>query len=268
MSRPISLPAAAPQRSNGRPGTVVDGVVPGREDAAERLLARVAAVDSDPRTKRGSMLAWTIEREIVRRGWPVGTVLGSEAELLGRYGVSKSALREAVRILESRMVARMKRGRGGGLIVAEPDITTVTDATALFLEYKGVRAAAIFDVRTILELHSTELAARTIDEAGIQLLRDVVRQEEDRAAADMPFHSHDFHIAVASLSGNDVLHLFVTGLTRLTRERAVLPAEVKREAAEVHRAHAAIADAITRGDAALARHRMQVHLSAVASYLP
>lgn len=257
MSRSIS-PAAA----------LAATLLSGPEDAADRLRSRVAAVDSDPRTKRGSMLAWTIEREIVRRGWPVGEVLGSESELLARYGVSKSALREAVRILESRMVARMKRGRGGGLIVAEPDITTVSDATALFLEYKRVEAPAIFDVRTILELHATELAARTIDEGGIQLLRDVVLQEEERAATDMPFHSHDFHIAIASLSGNDVLHLFVAGLTRLTRERAVLPAVVKREAAEVHRAHAAIADAVTRGDAALARHRMQVHLAAVASYLP
>jgi DNA-binding FadR family transcriptional regulator len=230
--------------------------------------ARRAGSGQDPRTKRASVLALAIERDIVRAGWPVGAVIGSEAELLACHRVSKAVLREAVRILESRMVARMQRGRGGGLIVAEPDVATVADATALFLEFKRVGVDSIFDARTILELHCTELAAQKIDETGITTLRAILDEETAAEPTAMPVHSHNFHIAVAELSGNEVLCLFVTGLTRLTRERAVLPASVSREAAEVHHAHAAIADAITRGDAALARHRMQVHLRAVATYLP
>jgi DNA-binding FadR family transcriptional regulator len=229
---------------------------------------RQPASDHDPRTKRASLLALDIERDIVARGWPVGEVIGSETDLLGSYRVSRAVLREAVRVLESRMVARMQRGRGGGLIVAEPDITTVSDATALYLEFKRVGADSIFDARTVLELHCTELAARNIDEAGIRLLRSLMDEESAADPATMPVHSHDFHIAVSRLSGNDVLSVFITALTRLTRERAVLPASVAQQAAEVHHAHAAITDAITRGDAALARYRMHVHLQAVVSYLP
>lgn len=246
---------------------VLLGTIGRRADLPVRICSN-RHIAKDPRTKRASVLALAIERDIVRAGWPVGRVLGSEAELLATHRVSKAVLREAVRILESRMVARMQRGRGGGLIVTEPDVTTVADATALFLEFRRVGADAIFDARTMLELHCTELAARNIDEAGIARLRAIVEDETAAEPAAMPVHSHDFHVGVADLSGNEVLSLFVTGLTRLTRERAVLPSSVAHEAAEVHRAHAAIADAISAGDAALARHRMQVHLRAVASYLP
>ena len=62
--------------------------------------------------------------DIIELGWPVGHILGSEAELLDRYAVSRAVLREAVRLMEHQHVARMRRGRGGGLVIDEPDIDT------------------------------------------------------------------------------------------------------------------------------------------------
>ena len=44
-------------------------------------------------------------RDVLDRGWPVGTGLGSEAELIEQHGVSRSVVREAVRILEHHQVA-------------------------------------------------------------------------------------------------------------------------------------------------------------------
>ncbi|MGV7767469.1 GntR family transcriptional regulator, partial [Mycobacterium kansasii] len=50
--------------------------------------------------KRAAKIARRIEEDIVRRGWAVGESLGSEAALQQRYGVSRSVLREAVRLVE------------------------------------------------------------------------------------------------------------------------------------------------------------------------
>ena len=69
--------------------------------------------DGDSR-KLGEILAERIEDEIVVSGWAVGTVLGSEAELTEKYGVSRAVFREAMRIVDHHGVAEMRRGPGGG----------------------------------------------------------------------------------------------------------------------------------------------------------
>src|SRR4051794_26464474 len=87
--------------------------------------------------KLASKIARDIEAEIVRRGWAIGESLGSEPALQERFGVSRSVLREAVRLVEHHQVARMRRGPGGGLIICEPDAGPATRAVVIYLEYLG-----------------------------------------------------------------------------------------------------------------------------------
>lgn len=220
-----------------------------------------------PKPKRAALLASQIEREVVARGWPVGDVFGSEAELLEQYGVSRAVFREAVRLLESRMIAQMRRGPGGGLVVTAPNAEAVVDSVALLLEFGQVEPRYLFETRKVLELTCVQNASEAITEQGIGRLRALLADEARAGAAGMHVHSHDFHIAIAELSGNPVQLLFVQVLTRLSRERAVLPEEVGPESEAVHLAHQRIADAIVAGDSALAQHRMAVHLDAVARYV-
>ena len=85
--------------------------------------------------KLSSVVARRIEDEVVAQGWPVGTVLGSETDLLERFGVSRAVLREAVRLVEHTGAARMRRGPGGGLIVSEPNRSAVVSAMGLWFSY-------------------------------------------------------------------------------------------------------------------------------------
>ena len=78
--------------------------------------------------KTACAIARRIEEDLIARGWPIGTNYGSEAELADRFGVSRMVLREAVRILESRGTARMRRGPNGGLIVLAPEMAAVLEA--------------------------------------------------------------------------------------------------------------------------------------------
>lgn len=216
---------------------------------------------------RGLSLARQIKREIIEQGWPVGRVLGSEDELLARYGVGRPVLRQAVRLLEHQSVATMRRGPGGGLVVVEPDADFVTEAIALFLQFRNVEPHFVFESRTALELACVQTATERLTESGITELRAMLEREEAAAVEDTVTHAQDFHAAIAGLTGNTAMELFVRSLGRLTRERHQQLEDPERQAAAVRLAHRRIAEAMIAGDVGLARHRMLRHLQGIADYL-
>jgi DNA-binding FadR family transcriptional regulator len=227
--------------------------------------------EPDPR-RMAEVIAERIERDIIEQGWPVGTVLGSEGDMIARYGVSRGTLREAVRIVEHHSVARMRKGPGGGLAVTEPDRSAIESAAGLYLRYVGVKRQDLFQARAALELACVTAVAESITENGIAALREVLRSEEQVSEGEEASHPHALHAVIASLTGNPALELFVNVLAQLDHELAhvetvkwvVDPAEAFPES---HRAHQAIVDAIASGDAALAQHRMRRHLQAIAELL-
>lgn len=219
----------------------------------------------------GSTLAASVARqladEIVVRGWPVGEVLGSEAELIERMGVSRGVLREAVRIVEHNGIARMRRGPGGGLVVRAPQLDVVADAIALFLRYEGTTRAQLFALRVTIELAAVTQAAARIDERAAARLRACVAAERRRGYGDTlaSARPHALHVLIAELTGNPAMRLFARVLADLTSdgERAGAPIEPRR-AAVFGAAHHGIAEALVAGDAPLAQLRMRRHLEAVA----
>ncbi|MFK4100293.1 FadR/GntR family transcriptional regulator [Streptomyces sp. NPDC019531] len=223
-----------------------------------------------PRAKLAEVVAARIHDDIAARGWQVGQVLGSESDLLARYGISRAVLREAVRLLEYHSVARMRRGPGGGLIVAEPEAQASVDTMALFLEYQGVTADDLRIVRNAIELGIVaRVTARrseggAVDEVAERLAKAVRRPTEgpaeDLRKADL------FHTELAELARNPVLSLFLAIITELFRKHAAghdqpLPGDTAAE--EVQHIHQRILDAILEGDAGLASHRMRRHLDAL-----
>lgn len=225
---------------------------------------------SDDR-KLAEVVAQEIEQEIVDAKWPIGRVLGSEAELLSRFGVSRAVFREAVRLMEHHGVARMRRGPGGGLVVTAPQGDSITQAMALFLNYKQVTLAQLHAARATVELNCVQLAAERITEQGITRLREALDQESRGMIARPAQQAHELHHIIAELSGNAAMALFVETLTKLTRQRQQKEPRADQEqqavADSVHHAHVAIVEAIIAGDASLARHRMSRHLDAITPWL-
>jgi DNA-binding FadR family transcriptional regulator len=92
------------------------------------------ARDSGAPTRRSAeIIARAIELDIIARDLPVGTRVGSEAELMERFGASRGVIREAVTLVESHMLAETRRGLGGGLVVAEPLPSVVEGIVSLYL---------------------------------------------------------------------------------------------------------------------------------------
>jgi DNA-binding FadR family transcriptional regulator len=235
------------------------------------MRAEAGAAAERPPGKRASQVARRIEADIIRLGWPVGQSLGSEQALQQRYQVSRSVLREAVRLVEHHRVARMRRGPNGGLLVCEPDAAPATHAIIIYLEYLGITIDDLLNARLLLEPLAASRAATRIDEAGIDRLRAVLRAEQDRRAGPAA-PNDEFHTALAQQSKNPVLQLFIDILIRLT----VRYAEDSRldsvsdavEAVENRcRDHSAIVAAVTSGDAARAMTLSEQHATAVAKWL-
>ncbi|HEY6479622.1 MAG TPA: GntR family transcriptional regulator, partial [Streptosporangiaceae bacterium] len=167
-------------------------------------LRAVSPVPGARDPKLAERVAASIEADVLRAGWPVGLVLGSEEQLAVRYGVGRAVIREAIRLAEHRQVARMRRGRGGGLVVVAPDASAVTESLSIYLEYAQVGVDDLLEARTVLEVFAAAAAAAgRLDEAHLGALRD---------AAETP----RIHQLVAETTGNAALSLFIQAIVSLT----------------------------------------------------
>ncbi|HVX16524.1 MAG TPA: FCD domain-containing protein [Acidimicrobiales bacterium] len=233
-----------------------------RRRSTRQQLPTAAVLSEMTNGKRAEATARRITHELVTAKLQPGELVGAESDLMVRTGVSRAVLREAVRLLEHHGVARMRRGPGGGLFVAEPNPFAVTDVAAIYLARHGMQLDDLSELRTAVEASLAEMAATRAGDGKVEALEEALHRETGGNPDDV----HDVHTVVASMAGNRALELVALVLIRLSRIRQIerVPAARRRQmAAEVHRAHTAIAHAVTRGDAQVARHRMQRHLDAL-----
>lgn len=216
--------------------------------------------------KLAEVVAAKIEREIIDKGWPIGEVLGSESELTKRFEVSRAVFREAVRLLESDMIARMKPGPNGGLIVTPPDLESVAHSMALVLTYQRVNIRQLLDMRSLVEGHAASLAATNGTDEDHAKLRALL--DDEQACVEKDWQSaNNFHVMVAEMSGNPACVLMAQALIMLTEQQTV-PSKTRRTvASNVHRVHDKVGQAILARDGALARDLMSRHISALDPWL-
>jgi len=126
--------------------------------------------------KSGCLIANRIEEELIRHPrWPADSIYGSEAELCDRFQVGRAVIREAVRVLEVRGVARMRRGPNGGLQVLRPSRTQSVDIAADYFFFLSFNADLIHRARTLLEDVKLRIARVDRDAAGRENLQQIER---------------------------------------------------------------------------------------------
>ncbi|MBO4161902.1 FadR/GntR family transcriptional regulator [Micromonospora antibiotica] len=176
-------------------------------------------------------------RSMVQSGeLPPGARLPPEPQLAEQMGLSRSGVREAVKVLESARVLDVRRGDG----------TYVTSlAPRLLLEGLGVAVELLRDdtllevmeVRRLLEPMATGLAALRMTDAQLDDLSAIL--EQMRAAADdaeqLIRFDTAFHHTVVATTGNETLTSLLDGLSGRT-----LRARVWRGLIESNSAHTTI----------------------------
>jgi GntR family transcriptional regulator, transcriptional repressor for pyruvate dehydrogenase complex len=191
-----------------------------------------------------------------------GDALPSERELVELYGVGRSSIREALRMLESKGV--IKSGGNGSFAVAEFR-NTLNYSLDFLLSVDEADYGELFEVRRILEGEAAALAASrrneehlTRMEAGIAGMEQGLGSEEGFITADLRFH-----LTIAEASGNRLIaHLMDAIRTLLQRSLSSayhIPGSPERAIV----LHGLILEAITARRPEEARQRMQEHVSRV-----
>ncbi|WP_323748386.1 MULTISPECIES: FadR/GntR family transcriptional regulator [unclassified Phyllobacterium] len=202
--------------------------------------------------------------KIVSGAYPENSILPGDTELLQRFGVSRTVLREALKTLAAKGLIQPKAKIGTRVLhrsqwnLFDPDILVwhfEAGASAEFL-------ASIVEMRLALEPEAAGLAAiRRTDAQLATLFGWVEKMREAReSAADFVHSDLQFHIAIAEASGNPFMRsisalIEVALVTTFTISSPIPNSESHVRSVE---RHAAIAKAIAAGDVEQAKEAMRV----------
>jgi DNA-binding FadR family transcriptional regulator len=176
-------------------------------------------------------------------------VIGHEAQLMERFDVSRSVLREAIRTLESSGVVTVRTGRGGGLVVTEPRAEAVALAASLYLDYTGFGPAQLFRTWLVVQGALMDLAVETATDDELLELREC--QRTDARLGVEGIEQSSFIERLAGLAENPILALFFL----ITRDLAMVHGleMTPSAAAWFARQYGEMADALVERDAEQAR---------------
>ncbi|MEU7813994.1 GntR family transcriptional regulator [Pseudonocardia sp. NPDC049154] len=218
--------------------------------------------DSGSRTAAARM-AEELAREVAERGWPVGGLLGSEADLCRRFAVGKGVVREASRILEVRGIAHRRRGPGGGLVVDEPDPVRLAQAFEVFIDYRGVSSSQLIEIWRSLEMLAVDDLVRTLDEAGVARLRAAVADPPPPGPVVRIADLNDVHTDFADLCSNPAIGIFLRVVVALCRQHGY--DEVDAGAAQwLHRSMSDLVEAVVGGDGSRAQYLARRYIDRIA----
>lgn len=190
-----------------------------------------------------------------------GEKLPAEPDLASRFGVSRTVLREALKVLELSGYLEVRRGYGGGTFVARPAAEEFRMVAPSALRIPAVSSRRLHEVRFAIEPAAARIAARA-SVRDVRALRDTIREMEvfDDRPARVLGANVDFHVAVAKVSANPVFVAMLEelrpavyrDLNHLVRDPGWR--EVCREE------HEQIASCIEAGDHVRAETAMRQHL--------
>ena len=108
-----------------------------------------------------------------------GDRLPSEEELVSLFQVSRSAVREAIKVLETSGLLTVRWGRGGGSFVQERDTQSLSQAYANILRLALVEVSELTRARVLLESVAIQEAAKNIRPGDLDDLRQNIREAKD-----------------------------------------------------------------------------------------
>ncbi|MGH2613641.1 MAG: FadR/GntR family transcriptional regulator [Thermomicrobiales bacterium] len=204
-------------------------------------------------------VAQQIERFIVDGGLQPGDRLPSGRDLTERYGVSRTAVRDAIAILEQRGL--VETWPGSGVFVRDGGSDAVAGVLGQMLRRNAISFSELLETRQVLEVHNVEVAASRASPDQLSAMDDHIAGM--RAAGEpMLFVEADvrFHEALGDAAGNRVLTAFLRSLRPLLLQGMLIGTGVSGAREAAIREHAAMLEAIRAGDALQARTIMERHL--------
>jgi GntR family transcriptional repressor for pyruvate dehydrogenase complex len=208
-----------------------------------------------------------IEDSILQGSLKAGDQLPAERELAQKFGVSRTAVREAVKALREKGLVEAYSGRG----------TFVTDGTSQAIKQslemmvkigQPEGSVHLAEVRAILEPEIAALAAVRCEEQHIVSMAEAVAVM-DQAKRDPDAYIEadlDFHLALAEAASNPLILSLLDSIVGLLREQRlrIFNVEGGPERGQYH--HKRILEAVRDHDPEKAKASMRAHLKQIREY--
>jgi DNA-binding FadR family transcriptional regulator len=218
---------------------------------------------------RGSRLGTAVVQQlvddIVGGAFPPGSTLPTEADLGERFDVSRTVVRESVKVVQEKGLVRIVQGKGTQ--VTDPRRWNMIDEIVLGSLIRQDESLVILDelitVRTALEREMAAAAARhaTAEQreriaAALEAMHRDANLVERFAEDDVVFHDVVMEVSRNRLGRAIVTSIHDKARTDVRYHGSYSKAAVKATLAE----HQRIAEAIIRGDADAANEAMRAHI--------
>src|SRR5712691_4680917 len=205
-----------------------------------------------------------VEDSILKGQLKPGDQLPAERDLAQRFGVSRTAVREAVKTLREKGLVEAFSGRG--TFVTNGTSHAIRQSLDLMIRVSQQEGSThLAGLRQVLEPEIAAFAALRIEEQLLTTMREAVTVM-DRSLHDPEAYIEadlDFHLALAEAVGNPLILSLLDSIVGLLREQRsrIFAVDGGPERGQFH--HKQILQAIERRDRDAAREAMRAHLEQV-----
>jgi GntR family transcriptional repressor for pyruvate dehydrogenase complex len=206
----------------------------------------------------------SIRESIVKGQFQIGDKLPSEAKLCDTFGVSRSTIREAFRVLQTLGYVELKPGRGAFTVDTNP-----RDLASIYRWFKesAPKLEDFTEVRGVLEILAIKMAIERANDKEIDALKNInaAFHKAVKAGTNMEVSDLDenFHEQIFSMTKNLLLINLNKLISMEFRKYRLMSFTFAKNRQSAVVPHNKILDAICRRDKAEGIKQMQNHLKQV-----
>jgi DNA-binding FadR family transcriptional regulator len=220
--------------------------------------------------RRPTNLAKAVTAELVQRivrgVHPAGTVLPPEPALCETFSVSRTVIREAVKVLQEKGLVQVRQG--AGTMVTPPTTWNMLDELVLAATVAEDDSLAVLDdivvTRRLLESDMAHVAATVADQETVDRLRALVDRMDQLVDDPIAYREQDraFHDTVMRTSGNRIARAVVRALeSQVINTASYLGRSEPALCVASNRGHRAVCERIAAHDPGGAAAAMFTHIT-------
>jgi DNA-binding FadR family transcriptional regulator len=218
--------------------------------------------------KTSEVIAVDLADYIISAQLAEGTVLPNEREMADQFGVGRASIREALRLLETRGMVRMRPGPKGGPVIRRPSSTDFSSTLEFALQLERATLAEVIRAREDLGPVTAKLAASRATSIQLRALREALKQLDSdlHDQSNYATQGRRFEALLGEASGSVVVRIVVDAINAILWDTIPSVAYTLQRRRAVASSLHEILDAVESGDAVLAEHVMDRYVRSGARY--
>ena len=209
--------------------------------------------------KLPEQIADKLREMIIQESMKTGSKLPAEAELMARFGVSRSTVREAVKILQTEHIVDIRQGQGT-FLCAMPGLAD--DPLGLRFADQEELIAQLLETRLLVEPSVAALAAQRRQDSHLQAMKLLLDKMDNAYLHGENYTPYDgqFHSIIADCTGNDVMKRLLPTIHESIRAGYQHTRRVEGSYQRASQCHLEMYRAIAEQDSDRARLAAQRHM--------